>query len=540
MALSTSNSQSIDLIQDNLYTESTPSKFVLEDKQKFIDQAKQIQEQFKKELQGAGDAAGRIHLKKVLRGWTLPWVDVELDESVIYDNALDPDGSIVSNNPIIQSIIETADKVRADGVEVWVNIGIGGSDLPTQALVSSTINSQHNNLSKEKRGGAPEIYFIGNDFSPEKVIDLLTSLRDRGLLLKTKFNVVSKSGATQETLAAFLITRSVLAEELKKTGVKPILLEDGSEYYKTGQFFVATTGLNEKSVLFQLNQKTYGSEKESDEFYAMLPVPDGTGGRFSAFSPVGLLALAVTANSNLGESPKSRIDDVMNGIKDVIRDTLELPIEDENNIAFQAAMNHVIAEKEKGKSLLIMIVYDPLMKQVGDIAQQLYSESVQKFGQGLDFLSIVGSEKMHSIWNGAVEGTGAERDLVLFVGTKTTEESRNPVIPKGSGISGKEIVSMEGLNLSTVQQASLQGVAADATERGILNYTLLLPERNVRQVARFIYLFQTIVAVEGKLRGLEKEKAEDGSYKDYTYLQDGVEGYKVQTREILSKMKQRK
>ena len=152
----------------------------------------------------------------------------------------------------------------------------------------------------------------------------------------------------------------------------------------------------------------------ADPFFAMLPVPDGTGGRFSAFSPVGLLALAVTANRRLGETPKSRIEDAMNGIKEVLKIVLDMPATDEKNIVFQSAVNNVIAEKKKGKSLLILVVYDPLMKQVGDLAQQLYSESVQKFDQGLDFLSIVGSEKMHSIWNGAVEGTGARRDVVLF------------------------------------------------------------------------------------------------------------------------------
>jgi len=529
----------IQIQQQNLYSGKIDSKsrFTDQDKAGLIEQSKKIQEQFKRELEAASTSEGRAHLKKVLRGWTLPWIDVDCPESDIFQDPLDQDGSIVSSNKTFQSIIDIAGRVRDEETEVWVNIGIGGSDLPTQALVSSTLNSQHNNLSKEKRGGAPQVYFVGNDFSPEKVHDLLASLEERDLLLKTKFNVVSKSGATQETLSAFLIIREFISQALKKGGEQPIALEDGSEYFKTGKFFVATTGLNEKSVLFQLNQKKYGANQEKDEFFAMLPVPDGTGGRFSGFSSVGLLALAVTANKNLGETPQTRIQDTMNGIKDVLTECLNLDVSDEKNIAFQTAMNHVIAEKNKNKSLLIMVMYDPLMKQVGDIAQQLYSESVQKFGQGLDFLSIVGSEKMHSIWNGAVEGTGAERDIVLFIGTQKTDSTRDPIIPKGSGISGKEIVSMEGLNLSTVQTASLQGVSKDATERGILNYSLLLPERSLRQVARLIYLFQTLVAVEGKLRGLEKEQYEDGSYKDYTYLQDGVEGYKIQTREILGKLK---
>ncbi|MBI4970894.1 MAG: hypothetical protein HZC17_03540 [Candidatus Omnitrophica bacterium] len=507
-------STSVHIKQENLSSEKiqSNSRFTPQDKTELSGKVKQIQTKFREEFANASNGKGRLHLKKVLRGWTLPWIDLEIPESVSLKDPLDKDGKLVIENKNIQDVICVAEKVRSQKCEVWVNLGIGGSDLTTQAIVWSTLSTHHNFLPREARGGAPEIHFIGNDFSPEKVSDLLEGLDKRGLLQKTKFNVISKSGSTQETLAAFLIVRDFLQKRLNlKSGV--------------GQFFVATTGLNEKSLLFQLNK--------IDPFYAMLSVPDGTGGRFSAFSPVGLLALAVTANEKLGESPRSRVMDAMSGIKDAISDMLDNPADNEKNVVFQSAMNQVIAEVKKKKTFLIMIVYDPLLKQVGDLAQQLYSESVQKFGQGMDFVSIVGSEKMHSIWNGAAEGTGAMRDLVLFVGTQKTAAGRDSVIPHGSAIKGKEIESMEGLPLSKVQQASMEGVMRDATERGILNYTIVIPERTVREVARFIYLFQSIVAVEGKLRGLEKEQFVDGTYKDFTYLQDGVEGYKIQTREIL-------
>ncbi len=510
----------IEIRQDNLYSAkiNSDSRFTPEDKTGDIaEKALEIQRRFADEFRNAANGKGRLHLKKVLRGWTLPWIDLEIPEGTVISDPLDKDGKLADQNKNIQEVIRVAGKVRAEKTEVWVNLGIGGSDLTTQALVWSTINSRHNSLPKEDRGGAPEIYFIGNDFSPEKVSDLLESLHQRNLLTKTKFNVISKSGGTQETLAAFLITREFL---IKKLNLKP---------GEAGKFFVATTGMNDKSLLFQLNKR--------EPFYAMLPVPDGTGGRFSAFSPVGLLALAVTANEKLGESPKSRVYDAMKGIKDAISGMLDQPADSPENAVFQSAMNQVIAEIRKKKTFLIMIVYDPLLKQVGELAQQLYSESVQKFAQGMDFVSIVGSEKMHSIWNGAAEGTGAMRDLVLFVGSKKTDPKRDPVIPKGSGIAGKEVESMEGLTLSKVQQASMEGVMRDATERGILNYAIMIPERSVREVSRLIYLFQSIVAAEGKLRGLEKEQFADGTYKDFTYLQDGVEGYKIQTREILQKLK---
>src|SRR5207302_1904797 len=108
-------------------------------------------------------------------------------------------------------------------------------------------------------------------------IELLSS---QGLLDRTCVNVVSKSGKTGETIAAAMILRERMRQ---------------SRIHDWASHFIATTGQNEESVLFEMNQST--------PFFGMLPVPEGVGGRFSFPSPVGLLPFAVTART---QSPRAR------------------------------------------------------------------------------------------------------------------------------------------------------------------------------------------------------------------------------------------
>ena len=151
---------------------------------------------------------------------------------------------------------------------VLVTIGVGGSDLSARVFHDSFNHPCHNLLSVEERGGAPEVYFTGDTFDPRKLTGLLEMLKSRNLLDKTLFNVISKSGTTAETMATLMIIRDALGD------------------VNWQQQVLATTGLTTDSVLFRMHEQApfYGD--------TLLPVPDGVGGRFSAFSPVGLFFLA--------------------------------------------------------------------------------------------------------------------------------------------------------------------------------------------------------------------------------------------------------
>jgi glucose-6-phosphate isomerase len=135
-------------------------------------------------------------------------------------------------------------------VEDFVVLGIGGSALGAQAV--------HAALGK----GPVRLHFVDN-VEPEPILELLRALEPR----RTLVNVISKSGSTAETMAAFLAFRRWLEEALGP-GWK--------------EHVVVTTD-PARGIL-----RPYAQAEGLTAF----EVPPAVGGRFSVTCPVGTLPLA--------------------------------------------------------------------------------------------------------------------------------------------------------------------------------------------------------------------------------------------------------
>jgi len=106
----------------------------------------------------------------------------------------------------IQSVAEA---LSAE-LDAFVSLGIGGSYLGIEATFRALTHTYFNQLSSEERGGAPEIYFLGQNMDPDFFRDTLDMLRGK----KVGVNVISKSGTTTETAIAFRIMRKMMEEKL--------------------------------------------------------------------------------------------------------------------------------------------------------------------------------------------------------------------------------------------------------------------------------------------------------------------------------------
>ena len=381
--------------------------------------------------------------------------------------------------------------IRArDEFSVLVVVGIGGSDLSARVFHDSFNHPYHNLLSSEERGSAPEVYFTGDTFDPRKLMGLLEMLKVRDLLPKTLFNVISKSGTTTETMATLMVIRDALGD------------------VNWQQQVLATTGLTSDSVLFRMH--------EQSPFYGgtLLPVPDGVGGRFSAFSPVGLFFLAMTAGN--GETPDTRIRSAVKGVGQA-HDDFKLPYNHQDNIAYQLARWIHLAEEADEKSTIIFYNYAD-NSCLGEWFVQLYTESIQERGGGANVVPAKGPTSNHSILNGIIAGP---RDkVVLFIHYE--ELGPDLVLPKDSGVDSK-LVAFEGMSMTHMQTASYRGTALDFSENGVPNATVTLPKRDIQSVCQLMRILMDAIAVKGKLQGLHLDI--DGG-DELTYLQDGVEGYK--------------
>ncbi len=399
-------------------------------------------------------------------------------------------------NEDIAKVAALAARAREE-FSVLVIVGIGGSDLSARVFHDSFNHPYHNLLSPEERSGAPEVYFTGDTFDPRKLAGLLEMLKARNLLHKTLFNVISKSGTTTETMATLMIIRGVLNSVDWQRQV------------------LATTGLTPDSVLFRMH--------EQSPFYGetLLPVPDGVGGRFSAFSPVGLFFLAATAGK--GETPDTRIRSALNGVGQA-HDDFKLPHGHQDNTAYQLARWIHLAEEADGKGTIIFYNYAD-NTCLGEWFVQLYTESIQERGGGANVIPAKGPTSNHSILNGIIAGP---RDkIVLFLHWE--EFGTDLVLPTDTGVDSK-LIAFEGMSMTHMQAASYRGTALDFRNNGVSNATLTVLKRDIQSVCQLMRILMDTVAVKGRLQGLHLDN-QGGN--ELTYLQDGVEGYKQNFRSFL-------
>ena len=113
-----------------------------------------------------------------------------------------------NQNEIVEDILKTAEKVRKN-FKYFVVLGIGGSALGPIMAFNALKHLHYNELSDEKRNG-PKFY-VEDNVDPVRMQALLDVIEPE----KTCFNVISKSGATSETMTQYLI----IADILKKKGV---------------------------------------------------------------------------------------------------------------------------------------------------------------------------------------------------------------------------------------------------------------------------------------------------------------------------------
>ena len=393
------------------------------------------------------------------------------------------------------AVLEAARRIRGEH-SALLTVGIGGSDLSARVF-HETLNPPYHNARPSARGGAPLAYFAGDTFDPMRLNGLLSLLEERGLLDRTLVNAISKSGRTGEMIAALMVIRDRLKAR------------SGGEWSRQ---VLATTGLSESSALFEMSR--------CHRFFTEMPLPirDGVGGRFSAFSAVGLLFLAATAPA--GETPEGRVQEFLAGAESA-HARFQLPWRDSENIAYRLAHRLHLLERGERRSALAFYNYAD-HQRLGEWFTQLYSESLQERGAGLDVFPARGPTSNHSVLNGIVNGP--RNKAVLFIHWGDLGEDL--LIPSDTGVSG-DMKAFEGLSMAEAQAASYEGTAADLTANGIPHLTLRVPDRGARSLGELMRLLMDAVAVKGRLQGLHQNV---GGGED-TYLQSAVEGYKQRTRE---------
>ena len=160
-----------------------------------------------------------------------------------------------NQDEIVNDILATAKEVRRK-FDYFVVLGIGGSALGPTMAFNALCHLHYNDLPKSKRKGPK--FFVEDNVDPVRMKELLDVID----VTKTCFNVISKSGATSETMTQYLI----IADLLKKAG------KDVKDH-----------------VIFTTDAARGNLVKISNELGGVksFVLGDGVGGRFSELSPRG-------------------------------------------------------------------------------------------------------------------------------------------------------------------------------------------------------------------------------------------------------------
>ena len=376
----------------------------------------------------------------------------------------------VPGNPlsedVVEKIVEVADHIRKE-VDVLVVIGIGGSYLGAKAAMDA--------LSPYFDTPNVEVIFAGHHLSGAYLEGLLEYLKHKRFAI----NVISKSGTTTEPALAFRLLKETLIE---KVGLK-----------KAQSLIVATT-----------DPATGALRKLADqEGYQTFEVPSDIGGRFSVFSAVGILPMAVAG-----------ID-----VKAFLKGASDAAIKYDQNPAL--AYDYATIRQSlyrSGKKFEIFVHFEPKLHFTAEWLKQLFGESEGKEEQGLYVTSAGFSTDLHSLGQIIQEGEKIFFETVLHV-EEPLSEIKVPL--DGKNLDGLNYLADQTFEF--VNEKAMEATRLAHVDGNVPNIRLSMAKLAPYEYGAFLYFFCLVVALSGAASGVNP------------FNQPGVEAYKVNMFALLGK-----
>ena len=386
-------------------------------------------------------------------------------------------------------IQKAAAKIQSDS-DVLLVIGIGGSYLGARAAIEFLRHSFYNSVSKEIRK-TPEIYFCGNNISSNYMNHLKEVIGDRDFSI----NIISKSGTTTEPAIAFRVFKKLLNEYGKEEAAKRIY---------------ATT------------DKARGALKNlaTEEGYESFVVPDDVGGRFSVLTAVGLLPIAVSG---------ADIAKLMEGAASMRNYCLSNSFEDNDALKYVAVRNVLL---RKGKSIEILVNYEPSLHYVSEWWKQLYGESEGKDQKGIFPAAVDFTTDLHSMGQFIQDG-----QRTLFETVINVEKSKSEIIIEEEDVDLDGLNYLAGQSVDFINKSAMKGTLLAHTDGNVPNLQINLPEQNEFYLGELFYFFEFACGVSGYVLGVNPfDQPGVESYKKNMFALLGKPGFEASREELLKRL----
>jgi len=266
---------------------------------------------------------------------------------------------------------ETGRKIR-ENAELLIVVGIGGSYLGARSAVELLRSSTAGRTAGGVRAGCVDIRYAGKGLSGSELDELIAHSESKDVYI----SMVSKSGTTLEPALAFRILKQYMEKRYGREGAR--------------RRIICTT--DQKRGLLRAMADSEG--------YESFTIPNDIGGRYSVFTPAGLLpmsAAGIDIRAVLEGAAQSRYSFTESS--------------EENPALVYAAVRHALFYS--GRFVELLSFLGEKLRYLAEWWKQLYGESEGKQGSGIFPASAELTADMHSLGQYIQEGTKILQETML-------------------------------------------------------------------------------------------------------------------------------
>ena len=376
---------------------------------------------------------------------------------------------------LLQEIGAVCGNWKSLGVDLVIAIGIGGSYLGAKCVIEALSHAFARQL---KQKNAPEVVFAGNSLSEEYLAELMDLAAERNVACIC----ISKSGTTTEPAVAFRVVK---------------------------QYIESRYGKQEAAVrIAAITDARKGALKtlSTQEGYKTFVVPDNVGGRFSVLTPVGLLPIAAAGLD---------IEALLEGAAEAEK-ALFVKSADNPAVVYAAARNALFTEL--GKTVEILVSYNPRLSYVAEWWKQLYGESEGKDGTGIFPASVNNTADLHSMGQFIQEGSRIMFETVLHV-----EKAQRSVIIGTDEQNLDQLNFLAGKSVEHCNHMAELGTRIAHLDGGVPQIEISLEQVDARNLGALLYFFEFACGISAYTLGVNP------------FNQPGVEAYKKNMFALLEK-----
>ena len=332
-------------------------------------------------------------------------------------------------------------------------IGVGGSNGAARSIIEGL-----------NKNGSPKIVYAGNGLSPRQMERLLREVEEKDICL----NIIAKNFQTLEPGSHFRMLRTAME---KKYG----LTEAASRIVVTGS----------KGSLLE--------EIAMENGYTFLEFESEIGGRFSAFSNVGLFPMAVAGVD---------IAALLDGRREMLAEMQSSAHFVHDYVAYRQGAY------QRGYQIEVLSACDLDFREWLKWWVQLFGESEGKEKKGLYPDGLCFSEDLHSMGQFLQDGNPIL--IETFLRIKNYEEAVE-ILP--SRISD-DFAYLEGSSFAQINREMEEATIGAHQESGIPTFLLEMENMSEKEWGKLFVFFMVAVVLSAKIMAVNP------------FNQDGVENYK--------------